>query len=161
MVNYFCFAQNIASCKMSFSIITFFFTYMILFQALYHRYNIQCHLLYTFEMMGLFQSSNGNGFFFIMVRPLTYKDLHSLNLKSLLAPNTCPAKHDKDFFPIQCSESLLNQQPSVQLMNCRFIVAGRGCSVDRINLPFSAFIVLKHIASVNSIALLGQTAFSV
>lgn len=62
-------------------------------------------------MMGLFQSSNGNGIFlFIMVRPLTYKDLYSLNLKSLLAPNTCPAKHDKDFFfPIQCSESLLNQ----------------------------------------------------
>jgi len=31
--------------------------------------------------------------------------------------------------------------------------AGWGCLVDKINLPFSSFIVLKHIALVNSIAL--------
>ncbi len=57
-------------------------------------------ITYAFQIIGLFPAPfpTHNSFFF-MLRFLTYKDLHSLNHKSPLAPNTCPAKHDKGFFP--------------------------------------------------------------
>lgn len=101
MVNYFCFAQNIVSCKMSFSIITFlnFFPHIWFFSRLFTTDKIFSAIyIIHLKWWDFFNQAMGMGFFFIMVRPLTYKDLHSLNLKSLLAPNTCPAKHDKDFF---------------------------------------------------------------
>lgn len=54
---------------------------------------------YAFQIKGLFSAPfPAHTSFFVMLRFLTYKDLHSLNRKSPLAPNTCPAKHDKDSF---------------------------------------------------------------